>query len=260
MDGRSVSAARRVIPCLDIAGDRVVKGVRFERIRSAGAPVEAAQRYESQGADELVVLDIRATAEGRRARAGLIRQIAGTLSIPLTVGGGVRSLEDASGLLRAGADKVAVNTAAVERPPLLTEIAREYGCQCAVLAIDARSTPGGYRVAVRGGQELTDRTVSDWAKEGERRGAGELLVTGIDRDGTRLGYDLDLYAAVRAVTHRPIIASGGFGAPRDVVALFRTGAADAALLASGLHTGRTTVGAVKRALRRAGVPVRPGGR
>ncbi|MHB8351086.1 MAG: imidazole glycerol phosphate synthase subunit HisF [Thermoplasmata archaeon] len=251
-----MTVALRILPCLDLRGGRVVKGVRFEDLRDAGDPVEAARRYEAEGADELVVLDIEATVRGRGPALDVVRDVAGALSIPLTVGGGVASLREVGALLAHGADKVAVNTAAFRRPELLSEIAEEYGMQCAVVAIDAARTPDGWQVVLRGGREPTGRSVLDWARAAEAAGAGEFLVTSIDADGTRGGYDREMYRAVRAVLHRPLIASGGFGRAEDLGALFGERLADAALIASRLHEGAVSIPTLKRYLRSLGLPVR----
>jgi imidazoleglycerol phosphate synthase cyclase subunit len=248
--------ARRVIPCLDVSHGRVVKGVRFEGLRDAGDPAERARLYEEQGADEIVVLDVSATPEGRGHQHETVRRIREGLSIPLTVGGGVRSEEDAWRLLEAGADKVSVNTAAVERPELLSEIAARFGRQCCVLAIDAALRDGRLEVLVKGGREGTGRDAVAWAAQGERLGAGEILLTSWDRDGTREGYDLPMLHAVTAAVRVPVIASGGAATPEHLLEALRAGA-DAVLAASIFHDGDRTVGEVKAFLREHGVEVRP---
>lgn len=254
-----MTVALRIIPCLDIRKGRVVKGVRFEDLRDAGDPSEAAGRYEAEGADELVVLDIGATGAGRGPELDVVRDVAGTLSIPLTVGGGVRSLREVGALLGHGADKVAMNTAAFLRPSLLAEVAEEYGMQCAVVAVDAaRTASGDWQVVLRGGQEPTGRPVLAWAVAAEAAGAGEFLVTSIDADGTQRGYDTELYRALRAVLHRPLIASGGFGVAEHLGTLFGERLADAALLASRLHEGTVTIPALKGYLADLGFRIRSG--
>jgi imidazoleglycerol phosphate synthase cyclase subunit len=247
---------RRIIPCLDVSHGRVVKGVRFQGLRDAGDPAERAKLYEDQGADEIVILDVSATPEGRGHQHETVARVRAVLSIPLTVGGGVRSAEDAGALLEAGADKVSVNTAAVERPALLTEIATRFGRQCCVLAIDARSKPGGgFEVLVKGGREPVPLDALIWAREGEARGAGEILLTSWDKDGTRSGYDLALTGAVAHAVHVPVIASGGADSAEHVAQAFAAGA-DAVLAASIFHDGDLTVAEVKDHLARAGVVVR----
>lgn len=247
---------RRVIPCLDVRDGRVVKGVRFQGLRDAGDPVERAAAYDAQGADELVILDVSATPEGRRTGVDTVRAVRAVLSIPLTVGGGVRQADDAGRLLDAGADKVAVNTAAVTDPALLTAIATRYGSQCAVLALDAaRSGPGAWEVVVQSGKTRTGRDAVAWAREAAARGAGEILLTSWDRDGTRSGYDLELLAAVSAAVSVPIVASGGAATPEHLAEALLAGA-DAVLAASIFHDGEWTVGAVKSELRRLGAEVR----
>lgn len=253
--------SRRLIVCLDVDGGRVVKGVQFVSLRDVGDPVELAQRYESEGADEVVFLDIAASAESRGTLLDVARRTAERLFIPLTIGGGVRSVEDMAQALRAGADKVSVNSAAVARPALLTEAAGRFGAQCVVASIDAtRDTGGGvasgWRVVVRGGRTPTERDAVDWAAECVERGAGEILLTSIDRDGGRSGYDLPLTRAVAERVSVPVIASGGAGGPEDVCAVLGEGEADAALVAGILHDGVTTVGVLKDAMEAAGLPVR----
>jgi imidazoleglycerol phosphate synthase cyclase subunit len=248
----------RVLPCLDVDGGRVVKGVRFQGLRDAGNPVERAEAYEAQGADELVLLDVSATPEGRGHAVATVAAVRRALSIPLTVGGGVRSVADAGALLEAGADKVSVNTAAVARPSLLGEIALRFGSQCAILALDAarRAEDPGWEVVVRSGSERTGKDAIAWAREAASRGAGEILLTSWDRDGTGHGYDLELLAAVSCAVPVPVIASGGAASPSHLVEAVRAGA-DAVLAASIFHDGVFTVGDVKRALHASGIEVRP---
>ncbi len=248
--------ARRIIPCLDVSHGRVVKGVRFQGLRDAGDPAERAALYERQGADEIVILDVSATPEGRGHQHETVRRVRERLSIPLTVGGGIREVEDALHLLEAGADKVSVNTAAVARPELLTEIAERFGRQCCVLAIDAARRDGRFEVLVKGGREGTGIEAIGWACEGERRGAGEILLTSWDRDGTREGYDLPLLRAAAAAVQVPIIASGGADNPEHLREAFEAGA-DAVLAASIFHDGDLTVGDVKLYLMEQGVHIRP---
>ena len=246
----------RVIPCLDVRDGRVVKGVRFQGLRDAGDPVAQAAAYAEQGADELVMLDVSATPEGRATAAETCAAVRAVLPLPLTVGGGVRRVEDAARLLAAGADKVAVNTAAVEDPALLTRLAERFGRQCVVLALDAAARPGGWEVVTRSGRHRTGRDAVSWAAEAADRGAGELLLTSWDRDGTGEGYDLALISAVRAAVGVPVIASGGGRTPAHLAGALRAGA-DAVLAASIFHDRHTTVGELKRALRdQQGVEVR----
>ena len=246
----------RIIPCLDVSHGRVVKGVRFQGLRDAGDPAERALAYEGQGADEIVILDVSATHEGRGHQHETVRRVREVLSVPLTIGGGVRVLGDALDLLEAGADKVSVNTAAVTRPELLSEIADRFGRQCCVLAIDAAFRDGRFEVLVKGGREGTGIDALEWAAEGERRGAGEILLTSWDRDGTRSGYDLELTRAVARAVHVPVIASGGANSPEHIREAFAAGA-DAVLAASIFHDGDLTVGDVKLHLQEHGIRVRP---
>jgi len=251
--------ARRIIPCLDIKDGRVVKGVRFVELSDAGDPVALARRYEAEGADELVFLDITATVEGRRATLAVVRAVARELTIPFAVGGGVRGVDDVNDLLRAGCDKVSINSAAVRDPALITAASHRFGAQCVVVAMDARRSPGtpsGFEVVVDGGRTATGRDAVGWAAECERLGAGELLVTSIDRDGTRDGYDLALTRAVRDACDLPVIASGGAGAIRDFTAVFRDADADAALAASLFHYAELSIGDLKDALAAEGIVVR----
>ncbi|MCK4177175.1 imidazole glycerol phosphate synthase subunit HisF [Aciditerrimonas ferrireducens] len=248
----------RVIPCLDVAEGRVVKGVRFEGLVDAGDPVELARRYDAEGADELVLLDISASAEGRRTLLEVVERTADEVFIPFTVGGGVASLEDARRLLRAGADKVSVNSAAVARPALLAELASEFGAQCVVLAIDARRRPGGdFEVVTHGGRRPTGLDAVAWAAEGEARGAGEILLTSMDRDGTYEGFDLPLLQAVGQAVGVPVVASGGAGRLEHLVAAAQEGGADAVLAASIFHRGEQRIADAKAALAAAGLQVRP---
>jgi cyclase len=244
----------RIIPCLDVSHGRVVKGVQFQGLRDAGDPAERAKAYEDQGADEIVILDVSATPEGRGHQLETVRRVREALSIPLTVGGGVRAEEDALALLEA--DKVSVNTAAVTRPELLSEIADRFGRQCCVLAIDAAQREGRFEVLVKGGREGTEIDALEWARAGEARGAGEILLTSWDRDGTRSGYDLALTGAVAKAVHVPVIASGGADSPEHIREAFAAGA-DAVLAASIFHDGDLTVGDVKLYLQEHGVRVRP---
>jgi len=246
---------RRVIPCLDVAHGRLVKGTKFVDLVDHGDPAEAAARYEAQGADEIVLLDIAATPGEAPTRLSMVREVAGALSIPLTVGGGVRSEDDAAALFDAGADKVAVNSAAVGDPALLSIISRRWGSQACVLAIDARAEGDRFVVCTRGGRTPTDRAAPEWAREGEARGAGEILLTSMDRDGTNLGFDAPMLDAVCAQVRVPVIASGGFGSPEHAGEAIRAGA-DAVLLAGALHRAETTIDEIKQALARAGEEVR----
>ncbi|MDQ3871099.1 MAG: imidazole glycerol phosphate synthase subunit HisF [Chloroflexota bacterium] len=249
---------RRVIPCLDVAHGRVVKGTRFVQLRDAGDPPELAARYAQAGADELVFLDIAAAAEERGTLLEVVERTARRAFVPLTVGGGVRSVDEMKAVLRAGADKVAVNTAAVRDPSLLRSCARRFGRQCVVLGIDVRAGPRGegWEVVVRGGREPTALDALDWAVRAVDLGAGEILLTSIDRDGTRQGYDTSLLRAVSGAVDVPVIASGGAGKPADMVAAIVEGGAEAVLAASIFHRDIHSIRAVKRALAEAGVPVR----
>jgi cyclase len=249
---------KRVIPCLDVDAGRVVKGVEFVDIKDAGDPVELAAHYDRAGADELVFLDITATHERRDTIARLARETADQVFIPFTIGGGIRSAEDAQAVLDAGADKVSVNSAAIERSELIDEMARVFGSQCVVLAIDAKlAGPGRWEAYVAGGRTPTGRDAVAWAREGVERGAGEILLTSMDRDGTNAGYDLELTAAVSSAVGVPVIASGGAGEPEHLVQALRAGA-DAALCASIFHYGHHTVAEAKAHLAAAGLPVRFG--
>jgi len=249
--------ATRIIPCLDVRDGRVVKGVKFQNLRDAGDPVERALHYERTGADELVMLDVSATPEGRKTAATTVSLVRDVLQIPLTVGGGVRELDDALRLLEAGADKVGVNTAAVQRPWLLTELAERFGRQCVVLALDAaRTADGGWEVVTQSGKNRTGKDALAWAKEAQDLGAGEILLTSWDRDGTRSGYDLDILRAMRQTVRIPLIASGGASHAGHLMEAIDAGA-HAVLAASIFHDGDTTPCAIKRQLLDAGYGVRP---
>jgi cyclase len=248
---------KRVIPCLDVDRGRVVKGTNFVDIRDAGDPVELAVRYQDEGADEIVFLDITASHEKRDTVAELARRCADDVFIPFTIGGGIRSVADAQVVLDAGSDKVSVNSAAVERPELIGELAEVFGAQCVVLAIDARRRPaGGYEVLVHGGRTETGREAVEWAREGVERGAGEILLTSMDRDGTEDGYELELTRAVADAVDVPVIASGGAGNLDHLVDAVEQGRADAVLCASIFHYGQYTVREAKERMRDAGLPVR----
>jgi cyclase len=254
--------ARRIIPCLDVRGGRVVKGVRFVALRDAGDPVEIAERYDAEGADELAFLDITASHEERPIILDVVARTAERIFMPLTVGGGVRTTDDVRALLRAGADKVSINTAAVARPELVAEAAERFGTQCVVVAIDARRRAAddpsrGWEVFTHGGRTATGLDALAWAARTAELGAGEILLTSMDRDGTRLGYDLELTRAVVDRVSVPVIASGGAGSLDDLVAALETGGASAALVASLFHYGEHTVRDAKAHLARRGVPVRP---
>jgi cyclase len=246
----------RVIACLDVKDGRVVKGTNFVNLRDSGNPVVLAERYEAQGADEIVYLDISATNEGRGTLLELVRRTAERLFIPLTVGGGMRTVDDIANALRAGADKIAVNSAAVRRPDLLTQAASRFGSQCVVASIDALKKDASWEVHVNGGREPTGLDAIEWAKRCAELGAGEILLTSIDRDGARSGYDVELVSRVARSVTVPVVASGGAGSAGDVADVFIRGGADAALLAGVLHDGTTDIRAVKSALRAANIPVR----
>ena len=249
----------RVIPCLDVDAGRVVKGTNFVDIRDAGDPVELAMRYEAQGADELCFLDITASSDQRATVVELARRTANDVFIPFTIGGGIRSVGDAQAVLDAGADKVSVNSAAVARPDLIDELAETFGAQCVVLAIDARARaapPGSYEVVVNGGRTPTGRDAGEWAREGNERGAGEILLTSMDRDGTEEGYELALTRAVADAVEVPVIASGGAGRLDHLVEAVADGGADAVLCASIFHYGTYSVAEAKRAMAAASIPVR----
>jgi cyclase len=249
--------AKRIIPCLDVTGGRVVKGINFVNLRDAGDPVELASRYNQEGADELVFLDITASSDARAIMAGVVARTARKVFIPLAVGGGIRTVADARAILLSGADKVSVNTAAVRRPELITELSNEFGAQAVVLAIDARRrAPGAWSVYTRGGRDPEDLDVVAWAARGEELGAGEVLLTSMDTDGVQHGFDCELTRAVSRATHIPIIASGGAGQPDDFLRVLTDGEADAALAASVFHYGTLRICDLKEYLDRGGVPVR----
>ncbi len=249
--------AKRIIPCLDVTAGRVVKGVNFLQLRDAGDPVELAERYNAQGADELVFLDITASSDAREIMADIVAKTARQVFIPLTVGGGIRSVADARKVILAGADKVSVNTAAVHRPELIRELSLEFGAQAVVLAIDARRIDGRWNVFTKGGRYDEGIDAVEWAQQGEDLGAGEILLTSMDTDGVQTGFDCALTCAVAEVTHVPVIASGGAGKPEDFVAVLTEGRADAALGASVFHYGKYTVADLKQALQESHIPVRP---
>ncbi len=249
--------AKRIIPCLDVTAGRVVKGVKFVNLRDAGDPVELAARYNEQGADEVVFLDITASSDDREIMADVVARTARQVFIPLTVGGGIRSVADARRILMAGADKVSVNTAAVRRPELITELSREFGSQAVVLAIDARrAEPGRWHVYTRGGRHDEGLDAVEWAARGEELGAGEILLTSMDTDGVQHGFDCELTRAVVRATRVPVIASGGAGKPEHFLEVLTEGGADAALAASIFHYGAYTVAELKEYLDRHGIPVR----
>ena len=249
--------AKRIIPCLDVRDGRVVKGVNFVNIRDAGDPVELARFYSDQGADEIVFLDITATHEARKTVADVVERTAEQVFVPLTVGGGIRTLDDFRELLRAGADKISVNSAAVARPELITEAAERFGSQCVVLAVDARSRgDGSYQVVTAGGRNPTGLDAVEWAREGEALGAGEILLTSMDADGTKAGFDLPMTKAVTEAVGIPVIASGGCGSLSHFAEVFEETGCDAALAASLFHFGELTVPQVKEYLRARDIPVR----
>jgi cyclase len=247
---------KRIIACMDVRDGQVVKGVQFQQLRHAGDPAELARRYNVEGIDEVVVLDITATLERRQALARTISAVAREIFLPLTVGGGIRSEEDAAAAVEAGADKVSLNTAALRQPELITTLARRYGSQAVIVAIDAKRLDDRFRVYVRSGTTDAARDVVEWAKEAEARGAGEILLTSMDRDGTRAGFDCDLTAAVAGAVNIPVIASGGAGELQHFADVFTHGHADAALAASIFHYADTGVSDVKRYLHDRGIPVR----
>ncbi len=248
--------AKRIIPCLDIKDGRVVKGINFINLRDAGDPVEQARLYDTQGADELVFLDISATFEGRNTTLELVSRVAETVFMPLTVGGGIRAVDDMRNLLLAGADKVSINSAAVKRPELLSEGAARFGAQCIVLAIDARKIGSSWEVYVNGGHTPTGLDAIEWAVRGVKLGAGEILITSMDADGTLAGYDLDLTRAIAEAVSVPIIASGGAGASSHFASVLTDGKADAALAASLFHDGNLLIPALKSELQSLNIPVR----
>lgn len=250
--------AKRIIPCLDVKDGRVVKGTGFVNIRDAGDPVECAIAYDRQGADELVLLDITASSDARNIMADVVSKVADSVFIPFTVGGGIRTVEDFTAILRAGADKVAVNSAALKNPELITQAAKKFGSQCVVVAMDAKRRPGGgWTLYLNGGRIDTGRDAVEWAKEAEELGAGEILLTSMDRDGVKTGYDLELTRAVSEAVGIPVIASGGAGELSHFYDAFTAGKADAVLAASLFHFGEITVPQLKAYLSGRGVPVRP---
>lgn len=250
--------AKRIIPCLDIKDGRVVKGTNFLSLRDAGDPVEAAALYDSQGADELVFLDINASADHRDIVTHMVEQVAGRIFIPFTVGGGIRKVDDFTAILRAGADKVSVNSAALQRPRLIKEAAEVFGSQCVVVAMDAKRRPeGGWTLYLNGGRVDTGRDAVEWAQEAESLGAGEILLTSMDRDGVKTGYDLELTRAISEAVGIPVIASGGAGELSHFYDAFTQGRADAVLAASLFHFGEVTIPELKSYLKGRGVPARP---
>jgi cyclase len=249
--------AKRLIPCLDVDRGRVVKGVQFVSLRDAGNPVECAARYDAEGADELVFLDITASSDARPIVIDMVRRVADAVYLPFTVGGGVRSVDDASALLNAGADKVGVNTAAVSDPALLERLAQRFGAQAVVLAVDARRRDAGWEVFVHGGRTPTGKDAVEWAREGAARGAGEILLTSMDRDGTKDGFDIDLTRAVAEAVRVPVVASGGCGTVDHMAEVLTEGKASAALAASIFHFGEMRIADAKERLLAAGVEVRP---
>lgn len=252
--------AKRIIPCLDIKDGRVVKGTNFTQLRDAGDPAEAAVEYDRQGADELVLLDINASADSRGITTRVVERVAERIFIPFTVGGGIRTVEDFTAILRAGADKVSVNSAALRRPQLIQEAAEKFGSQCVVVAMDAKRRPGGgWTLYLNGGRIDTGKDVLEWAEEVQRLGAGEILLTSMDRDGVKTGYDLELTRAVSESVGIPVIASGGAGELAHFYDAFTAGRADAVLAASLFHFGELSVPQVKAYLKDRGVPVRQGG-
>ncbi|MBQ7947409.1 MAG: imidazole glycerol phosphate synthase subunit HisF [Bacteroidaceae bacterium] len=248
--------AKRIIPCLDVKEGRTVKGINFLSLQDVGDAVELGRMYARQGADELVYLDISATVEGRNTFTSLVERIASNINIPFTVGGGISTIEDAARLLDAGADKISINSAAVRNPQLIDEIASKYGSQFVVLAVDAKQIDGVWRITTHGGRQLTDKELFSWAREGQERGAGEILFTSMDHDGTRNGYPCDTFAALASELSIPIIASGGAGCVGDIADVLSKGKADAALAASIFHYGEITVEALKRELQKQNIKVR----
>jgi len=248
--------AKRIIACLDVRDGQVVKGINFEGLRSAGEPAALARRYNEEGIDELVILDVTATLEKRRAMANTVRSVAKELFIPLCVGGGIRDADDAAAVVEAGADKVSLNTAALTNPELITRLASQYGSQAVIVAIDAKRGEGGYAVYARSGTTAASRDAVEWAREAEDRGAGEILLTSIDRDGTKIGFDCEMTAAVSRAVNIPVIASGGAGSFDHFVDVFSAGHADAALAASIFHYAEHSVSGLKRHLHDRGIPVR----
>ncbi|MEC4721495.1 imidazole glycerol phosphate synthase subunit HisF [Noviherbaspirillum sp. CPCC 100848] len=252
-----MSLAKRIIPCLDVTAGRVVKGVNFVELRDAGDPVEIARRYDEQGADELTFLDITATSDGRDLILHIIEAVASQVFIPLTVGGGVRTVEDVRRLLNAGADKISINSTAISNPQMVADAAQKYGSQCIVVAIDAkRKAEGGWEVFSHGGRKATGLDVVEWAKKMESLGVGEILLTSMDRDGTKSGFDLDLTRAVSDAISIPVIASGGVGGLKDLADGIQVGKADAVLAASIFHYGQHTVQEAKKFMSGQGIPMR----
>ncbi|MCD2146553.1 imidazole glycerol phosphate synthase subunit HisF [Gordonia paraffinivorans] len=257
-----MTLATRVIPCLDVDAGRVVKGVNFENLRDAGDPVELAERYDREGADELTFLDVTASSSGRSTMIDVVKRTADQVFIPLTVGGGIRTVEDVDAMLRAGADKVSVNTAAIARPEVLAEMSRRFGSQCIVLSVDARTvpessepTPSGWEVTTHGGRKGTGIDAIEWARRGQDLGVGEILLNSMDADGTKQGFDLRMLRAVREAVSVPVIASGGAGKVSDFAPAVKAGA-DAVLAASVFHFGELTIAEVKEAMRKEGITVR----
>lgn len=248
--------AKRIIPCLDVKEGRTVKGINFLSLQDVGDAVELGRMYARQGADELVYLDISATFEGRNTFTSLVERIASNINIPFTVGGGISTIEDAARLLDAGADKISINSAAVRNPRLIDEIASKYGSQFVVLAVDAKQIDGVWRITTHGGRQLTEKELFSWAREGQERGAGEILFTSMDHDGTRNGYPCDTFAALASELSIPIIASGGAGCVGDIADVLSKGKADAALAASIFHYGEITVEVLKRELQKQNIKVR----
>ncbi len=252
-----MSLAKRIIPCLDVTAGRVVKGVNFVELRDAGDPVEIARRYDDQGADELTFLDITATSDGRDLILHIIEAVASQVFIPLTVGGGVRSVDDVRRLLNAGADKISINSAAIANPQLVADVALKYGSQCIVVAIDAKKTDAGrWEVFTHGGRKATGLDVVEWARKMQQLGVGEILLTSMDRDGTKSGFDLDLTRAVSDAVNVPVIASGGVGGLQDLADGIKVGHADAVLAASIFHYGQHTVQEAKQFMAGQGIPMR----
>ena len=248
--------AKRIIPCLDVKDGVVVKGINFEGLREVGDAVQMGVQYAREGADELMYLDISATREGRSTFADLVRRIALGIDIPFTVGGGIGSVEDAARLLEAGADKISINSSALARPQLISELAGQYGSQFVVVAIDAKKVEGRWLCTTHGGSRFTERELFDWAREAQERGAGEILFTSMDHDGTKAGYACEVYARLASELSVPVIASGGAGSVQDIVDVLTTGRADAALAASIFHYGEIPIPALKKALKEANIPVR----
>ncbi len=248
--------SKRIIACLDVRDGKVVKGVNFEGLRDAGDPAALARRYNTEGIDEVVILDVTATIESRQARAHTIAAVANEIFLPLTVGGGIRNEEDAAAAIEAGADKVSLNTAALDDPRLISTLARKYGSQAVIVAVDAKRDGNRFAVYARSGQALTNRSAIEWAKQATDMGAGEILLTSIDRDGTKVGFDCELTAAVSDAVNIPVIASGGAGTFEHFAEVFTSGHADAALAASIFHFNEKSVSELKQFLKRSGVPVR----